>query len=336
MKKFIRDLFFITVSILFAIVLLNILVYKIIDTVPKTERKIFVSKRMIFNNSTDNYDTIFWGSSMVFRQIVPDLFDDITGHKSFNFGVQGCFPPQCTKLFEYMLPSFKNKGIKTVFFELAGIQALQKNCEAEETYANFSELHSFEALLFYKYKHNSKVQDFQNLFSAIFNKYTRAIRILFYKELKQPIQDLAVGHGYLTYKNLHEYRENNPLAVRRKIFLKEKKLAQDGIYRDYTNKFPRPKTQIYLNYFKNILDKYKEAGIRIIFIIPPITNKGFIDWQYKSFLVENKIPILNFSSVEKYPELYNLDLYFDHSHLNKNGAELYTKLLAKKVLTLNI
>jgi hypothetical protein len=69
----------------------------------------------------DDYDALFIGSSRIYHGINPTVFDEITAAagiptRSFNFGLDGMFPPENAYVFE-RLAALRPKNLRWVFVE---------------------------------------------------------------------------------------------------------------------------------------------------------------------------------------------------------------------------
>jgi hypothetical protein len=71
----------------------------------------------------DEYDTLFFGSSRTYRHLMPSLFDAATAAagvptKSFNFGIDGMFPPEDGYVAEQLF-ALKPRRLKRIFIEIS-------------------------------------------------------------------------------------------------------------------------------------------------------------------------------------------------------------------------
>src|SRR5262245_31919094 len=75
---------------------------------PRQRVPIVTPKLTWMEENADNYDVLFLGSSRTYRQIIPELFDQLMAEggktvRSFNLGVDGMRPPEDTYLLEQTL-----------------------------------------------------------------------------------------------------------------------------------------------------------------------------------------------------------------------------------------
>ena len=65
--------------------------------------ELFAKKLAYYNKHQENYNTVIFGSSRMYRQVIPDLLDSILiqdNISSFNFASQACFNPESYYLYE--------------------------------------------------------------------------------------------------------------------------------------------------------------------------------------------------------------------------------------------
>ncbi len=86
--------------------------------------------------------------------------------------------------------------------------------------------------------------------------------------------------------------------------------------------------------FNSFITDASDNNIRLIFVMSPISsgadftkNKSMI--QMRRIAEERNIPFIDFSNDEHF--LYKYNLFYDASHLNNEGAHLFTKLLIELV-----
>src|SRR6185369_9557893 len=74
----------------------------------------------------DDYDTLFLGSSRVYRGIIPAVFDKLTAAAgvpthSFNLGIDGMKPPEDAYVLERVL-ALRPKRLRWVFIETGDVR----------------------------------------------------------------------------------------------------------------------------------------------------------------------------------------------------------------------
>jgi len=101
MKSFIKD------------IIINLIIYTIIIssinyiTPYYWGNESITTKINYLNNSTEKYNTFFFGSSRIYRHIIPNEFDKIAKTKSFNLGATGMFHYEQNYILRKFLYKFK-------------------------------------------------------------------------------------------------------------------------------------------------------------------------------------------------------------------------------------
>ena len=72
-------------------------------------------------------------------------------------------------------------------------------------------------------------------------------------------------------------------------------------------------------------------NINLVFVLPPRKTSHYISNLYASIPEKNKIQL---ADALEFPQLYIVNHSFDVGHLNTKGSEIYSKLLAIKLLEL--
>ena len=74
----------------------------------------------------------------------------------------------------------------------------------------------------------------------------------------------------------------------------------------------------------------EQAGGRMVLVIPPYIGGAFFSPKPE----HGQLPVLDFSSPEKYPELFSVEHRADAGHTNSLGSQIYTRLVARDLLEL--
>jgi len=126
-----------------------------------------------------------------------------------------------------------------------------------------------------------------------------------------------LGGNSTFHKRSAAFKSNRGI-LREKILKSEKSFSKHN-YETFLN-------PVHLRMVLNLIQRSEEKGIYLIFIIPPRLN------NYGELLaIKQKLPkknVIELADVNKYPELYKVDLSFDGWHLNKKGAAAFTTYLA--------
>lgn len=289
-------------------------------------------------------DVFFFGSSRVYRQIDPNLFDELINEvssneiKSFNLGAPATFNPQSYFLYENFLESELSKNAKFCFLELDNVDLLSDYFLHEErvTYwQNFSDIIFVMKSHYYNGGLNSdkKVKSILNYSISYlegmlhFGHFGQQIINLNYYDNSYigsrsngflPLEDhLKLTNDTKVKSNLLERQQNildNPKLL---TVMKNKNLAA---YNDTIGQYDI----VNLDKIMKLIELSDNKGIELIFILSPRNA------QPELIRLSQQIPQKNFIDIcnpISFGVLYELENSFDVGHLNSKGAKVYTKLL---------
>lgn len=308
----------------------------------------YSSKIQYLEESNDmNYNTFFFGSSLVYRQIAPITFDSIlnthekNNSNSFNLGAPATFTPQNYYLYENFLESPLSKNAKYCFIELREVDLLNDyflHQERTTYWQNYSDLKFiFRSInenpkLAYKRKtlayRNYLVSYFENLFHLGH----------FGQQLNSPNYysvDYVGKNGFFPLQLQLEYTSDsvvkNNLVIRKNSIIKDPGLVskrKQAVLKEYT-KVEDNYDYTHLRKINALIEISKEKGIHLVFIISPrYITKELLNLSSQI----SSMHLIDMANPEKFETLYTIENSFDIGHLNTKGAHEYTKLLALEFL----
>ncbi|MEO5571344.1 MAG: hypothetical protein ABIT08_01095 [Bacteroidia bacterium] len=288
----------------------------------------------------ENFNTVFIGSSHVFRQFETPLFDSLIRFgeqpvKSFNYGIQGLAASELFYLSDHLVK--KNPAIKYLMIELTKI-----------TFPDHVNLHTTRMFYWYNYQtylftlkaiFDSKNTNFPlkgaiatmhtiglidkclnfGFISDINNFYSRN------EKVKNKISSMSTYNGFAPRKEIYpKQSDTNGINIRSKASAEQFQKYENNpeLLKNYNKE--------YLIKINEIINDYSKKGIQVIFVIAPRADKD----QYDEVIpllaqidARNKIEI---ADSRKYPEFYSLDNSADQTHLNKKGSRIFTTVLANE------
>lgn len=308
---------------------------------------VITAKYNYFLKHKDKYNTIFFGSSRMYRGFSPSIFDDEMrkrGFKSrsFNFGAPSLVPPESYLYIKKILDS-NPKNLKIIVIELHTLKTIIES----------NQIHVPR----YIYWHNLKNTAF--VISALIESNVtfkeKAVNIK--THLMQFAKNMVnLGKGLMFLK-----------AIARGKMQSEGNLAKlgpelDGFYpRDadddaqvvkvgkmfqhgreaYEKIISELTTSIKNNTYdkkmlstagemalSDILEKIRDNNIEPIIVLLPTVRKymyGLMNYGKD----KSGVRILKFHNPVNSPEIYKYENHWDNDHLNLNGAEIYSAILAK-------
>jgi len=246
----------------------------------------------------EEYDMIILGNSRMYRGINPDMFSIDT----YNF-------------------SHDNDTYNQMYYKLLYLEdndRLPKSVLIGTDYFQFSIIsdtrnHVYKSLLDKRY-----IKDY----SFNFNKYMNN-RMTFLQ-----------NNLLLRWKSIFEKENvNRPyLKENGQFILPRKAMENDTLAKDRESVM----LDIQKNYFKNILEYCRDKNIKVMVIMPPLRDnelKSYKDEyleifnEYISESIEENEIYLNFT----YDERFNINDFSDITHLNKEGADKFSKILWEKI-----
>jgi len=295
---------------------------------PFPEIDVVSAELRFFQEHQDEFDTVFVGSSRIHHQISPATFDRIMGEaghptRTFNFGINGMFPPESGFVLERLLKS-KPRHLKWIFLELDELEV--RRIPKADASRRSVYWHDWKrtSLVLRKILEGDDRGDARDLFffhSGLFAKnfanIGRKTDLSWWsshlgKKAGPPKNLGAAGDGYVPHlkKLSAEEATTYEAELERAISRTETRFvsaATERAYRQWANEVRR-------------------IGATPIFIVTPVTAQTRLEFRPESGVAG---PVLPFNDAKAYPQLYRSDMRFDADHLNAEAAEEFTRLVAR-------
>lgn len=328
MKLFAKKIILLGLLLLFIILVLNYLGVKAGKIYKDGAALVCETKREMVRSGEVSYvkgkiNVLFMGTSRILASIVPTYFDQLSGGKTFSFNLALPALPISSSYFVLQDYLVKNPPPEYVVMELYINRC--KRCTLFNYYASQGHSGVGEmASLFMNLKNKSIIINYffpfktykYFVFSYFFDSIFRPARILQIMEknhgiLKRMKKDR--GYYFIEEQAITEDKQFEPeFAEKKKKFIK-KGLVYDPFTDPYTEKF---------------FDLTFEKKIKVLLIQPIYREKQYL--QYK------KIPTQFVSILKRYSHVYmanegwklkfyNMRFFGDFTHLNQDGALLYTR-----------
>ncbi len=246
----------------------------------------------LFNSKDKNYDVVFLGSSRVNNHFVPKIFND-QGYKTFNFGITRSRLEESALMLQMMVE--RNYKIKCLMLQVDLNINTNDHSEAIRS-------------LFMPYLHTSKtVRDFYRTIP----EYNELLYIPFYRYMHY---DARVGFREMYYSAIH--KKTNALENEgfHPLMTSDKNLIPADLSKYY------PKRNKGYEEIKAICLK---NNIQLIALTTPMCMET-INRNYFNHLQEV------YPEIRRFENAVTDDKYFSTcGHLNKDGAEEFTKVVFK-------
>lgn len=282
-----------------------------------------------------DYDTIIVGSSRVYRGVSPAVFDAELAKagrhsRSFNFGIEGMHPPERFLILDKILalPSVKPRWMLLEFDELQANIADEKETER----AVYWHDRASTALILRKLLELDRRERWKRkLFRARF--YEREIRWHLQGYVRH---ELNIGRASDVFSGWCRRAHLEPPLI-------ESSLAEAGFrpldgkltesqaakYNDAValmKRQPPDRVDTYTEQsYKKSLARMRAAGTTPVLFVTPVAGP----FPPTRFDGAPPAPLLLFNNPNAFPDLYKPEVRIDLAHLNRAGANEFTRLLAQ-------
>jgi len=308
MKKYLLNtLLFTILCLIFAFALDTILSSRLRQSYSRP----FAYWNNLYNNDTLQYDLIINGNSRALNQYDPMILDSIVLTNSYNFGMGGSnINRQIIKYLKYcdlhVSPKFLIQNID--LFTMTNTSGYQR----EQFFAYF-------------FKDRKLINDL-DLYEkfSLAEKYFPCYRYLGYdKVIKEAFLNNQF-HDNFSKKGYYELNED-----------------WDGVLLSKKDSVVCSCDTNAIRIFEDFLNEVTSEGTKIIFVYAPIyhevrakmMNEKQMFEMYDTIAQRFDIPILDYNDI---PMCYDTTYFYNGTHLNRKGAEVFTTKLARDIDSLGL
>lgn len=304
MKKFLLNtLLFAIVCLIFAFALDTILSSRL----RQNQNRIFANWNQLYNDTT-NYDLVINGNSRAWVQYDPFIIDSILHINSYNLGIDGS--PINRQIIKYQKYCYLHKAPKYLIQNIdLWTMGVRHGYEREQFFPYF----------FFDREFVKDIDLYENF--SLMEKYCPCYRYLGYEHIikeaifydnKQWQHDL-LGKGY-----------------------RGEKRQWDGSTMERTDSVVCLCDTNMVRRFLDFLAEVTLEGTKVIFVYAPVyhevrakmINENQMYEMYDTIAQRFDIPILDYNDI---PMCYDTTYFYNGTHLNKIGAELFTTKLAHDI-----
>jgi hypothetical protein len=320
--------------------------FAIRESLPFPAVPVVQSKIEYLQDHVNEFDVLFLGSSRMYHQIIPSLFDELLSKqgvavRSFNIGVDGMRPPEDAYVFD-QVRAMKPQRLRFVFIEAAGLRLPVDEDKRDTIRALY--WHDWERLrlllsraMYQKKKRDltDTIRELREPMSAFFahlelfaknvtnagrsDVLTRHLRTRTQRTTQQINRERVMGKsldGYVP-ADFPEVMPPEALAsYRRELGERQTKPAVEDLADPVSQKA-----------MQRLLAAVRSIGATPVLVIPPTTNKKNF---YPRPELRGDLLIFDYSDINKYAGLYENQHRQDTDHVNKAGAVVFTEILAKE------
>jgi hypothetical protein len=266
------------------------------------------------NEGKINSDIVIYGSSRAWKHLSPKIITQKTNISAYNLGIEG--HNFWLQNLRHQLLLKKNKKPKLIIFSV-DIFTLQKN----------KDLYNSEQFLPYMLW-NNQIEETTISYNG-FNRFDYNIPLIrYYGKYKEVVTAVSV---FLKPTNNKIKRVNGYQG-------QNKKWSDDfSKAKLKMNKYKISLDEKTVVLFEKFLKDMNEEGVKVVFVYTPefIEGQKFIQGRkelislYSKFSKQYNIPFYDFS---KDAICYRKDFFYNSNHLNKEGAELFTRKFVDTLL----
>lgn len=317
--------------------------------VPEPDRGAVSDKLAWFEAHRDDYDVLFFGSSRIYRGVIPPLFDQEMarrGHpvRSFNFGVAGMGTHETSALVRQVL-SMEPRRLRWVVVELDGWSAAlpEPNRFKRRTVGWHDPAETVSVLRTLALTPDGEVEPAERLelaWSHLLHlgawttgagrgrHWVEAARRGKRRPRERP--DYGDGGGFEPFSE-SAYGTPSTHPFRRR-FLELVPVYRQAVARlaeaDGTDPAAPPLDRASAEALERQVSSIRRAGAEPVHVVTPTIQPT--PGLGRSADANGGSGVLAFNDPERYPELFAVENRFDAEHLTTRGAELFTTSLAER------
>lgn len=309
-------------------------------------------KFRFFAAHKDEFDTLFIGSSRVYFQISPAIFDRITREsgrptRSFNFGVGGMYLPETAYLLEQIL-NLKPRNLKWVFIEYDEVQTKWSPENQTSRRALYWADWKRVSLLFRKLTDGGtgplwrpnpeKLRDIIRQQND--DKGTASLLAFYAGQLEKNYTNFSRAadvFGRLFKRDTQERRASYLGAANDGYVVRPNRMSpgQAAVYERalaaaMAEAGAHPLSTYAVEGYLQCAREVRKIGAAPIFLITPSTTEVDVATN------DARVPglLMAFNDPRIYPSLFHASARRDGQHLTKSGSEEFTRLVATNFVAL--
>jgi len=309
-------------------------------------------KFRFFAAHKNEFDTLFIGSSRIYFQISPAIFDRITRESgmpthSFNFGIGGMYLPETAYLLEQIL-RLKPRKLRWVFIEYDELQTKWSPENQTSRRALYWADWKRMPLLLRKLTdagtapfwlpNPAKIRDI--VLRRGDEKNTRSLLTFYVTQFERNYTNVARAADVLDYFFGHDTTERGVsylgaagdgyVARPNRMSPGQAAGYERGLATAMAQSGTHPLSTYTLEAYRQCAQEVMKIGATPIFLITPSTTQ--INIKIENTQLSGVV--MAFNNPRTYPNLYRTDVRRDGQHLTKSGAEEFTRIVAANFVEL--
>ncbi|MEO7723445.1 MAG: hypothetical protein ABIU29_01965 [Chthoniobacterales bacterium] len=302
------------------------------------------SKMRYFQAHHEEIDTLFLGSSRVYQQISPALFDkemrrNQTPTHAFNFGVNGMFLAEESYLLDQLLPRSGNR-LRWVFIELEalplGFDPNNMGSQRTGYWHDWTRMEAVSRKILRLDEHGKRKATRDILLGRKKGERRHHLFLLHLSLFARHFVNLGaardIADWVIHHSNPPDVVELGPLGDGYRpgaAHLRADKAAGYETALSASTAVGRPKTVD--RYTEDICRRCAETirrhGAIPVFLVTPVIDQSNLIFADSAIAPGT---ILSFNNASRYPELYRAAVRIDYSHMNESGSAEFTRQLGRE------
>jgi hypothetical protein len=300
-----------------------------------------------FMADKDAYDVLFLGSSRFYRGVIPDVFDKRLGKlghplRSYNLGMRGMLPHEVNELLRRVLAE-RPARLRWIVMELADWAPRRKNYFTHRAIA-WHDLTETLSAIGTRWREDEplltrlddvRIQLLQCAARACalglaaegvrerFDDWTHPDRPV---AVDKDFERLLVTRGFAPFTSA-EHRQGATANHRREFQASRDEFLRHAKRLPKLNAAQVPFESFNLPALQAQIEAVGHAGVSIVYVIPPSYEE--VPVLHGLARVGHVPRLLAFDDPRSYPEFYQVNRRFDLRHLNQEGAERFSRVLAE-------
>jgi hypothetical protein len=284
-------------------------------------------------------DILFLGSSRTRRSIIPGLFDTLSGRShpngpmSFNMGAPAAVVGENRYVLSHLAREKVGRHLQTVFVEINDIYLpyqFNRQTERARYWMDIAQFIDYLPIMAEPkgYLHALREGTYNYLAANLLHRTISLGRVgTTWMSSQPPDTTLDRWKGYkLSFGNLTNPDGKDPNGQWVNLdYRLVSRLEQEA--RRLHRLHITPADNETSRQWREMIDSYREKGIRIIILVLPGEMKKEV------LSIVRSLPpchVLDFSDPDRYPDLYDPILYSDIRHFNYSGSMRFTQHLARE------
>jgi hypothetical protein len=308
-------------------------------------------KFRLFAAHKDEFDTLFIGSSRIYFQISPAVFDRVTRESgmpthSFNFGIGGMYLPETAYLLEQIL-NLKPRNLRWVFIEYDELQTKWSPENQTSRRALYWADGKRVSLLLRKLTdvgtgplwlpNPARLRDI--ILRQNDEKNTRSLVTFYAGQFEKNYTNVARATDVLDYFLSRDTKErrasylgaaSDGYVTRPNRMSPSQAAAYERALAAAMETAARPLSPYAVEAYRQCAQEVRSIGAAPIFLITPSTTQINVAAETTGLTGV----VMAFNNPRAYPNLYRSSARRDGQHLTKSGAEEFTRIVAANFVEL--